>query len=336
MSNKWKDNILRSSFPIEQHVAEELEKKKFYVYGEYSYARTNELGIETEFSIDVRAVEFLCRKDKRNWANIEAYVECKYDSPECRWLFLEYPEKTEVDRPVMLVVDDFSPAHIKNKLPLYRFGDEFSYCTKGIRLTGNDIDNKTIKRGLSQLQYAMPNVVEACWSWQLMANAGEDAAIDFVVGILVTNAPLLILNKGVTIEDIRNSGNISEITRAVNWLAVSQQSHESLRSYANSIGNKFFENHSDLHDRHLQLKELRQDKYDLPVDSTIWWGLHDSYINTLVVNLSSFHELISKICGVVRKLGKFERRFADIEVIKDPLRRRFVPLKPQQGGSPDR
>jgi hypothetical protein len=41
----WKENLLKSSLPLEQLVAEQLERSKFQVAGVFLYIRPNEQGI---------------------------------------------------------------------------------------------------------------------------------------------------------------------------------------------------------------------------------------------------------------------------------------------------
>lgn len=52
-NSKWKDALLKTSLPLEHLVAEKLGKQKFDIWGEFSFVRENEHGLETEFSVDL-------------------------------------------------------------------------------------------------------------------------------------------------------------------------------------------------------------------------------------------------------------------------------------------
>ena len=74
-TKKWKDGLLKSSLPLEQLVAEVLANQKFFVCGEYSYLRTNENGLETEFSVDLEAFDLL-PEPGGSWGELRLLIEC--------------------------------------------------------------------------------------------------------------------------------------------------------------------------------------------------------------------------------------------------------------------
>ena len=57
MSNKkkWKDHFLSSGIPLEHSVSEVLKSRDFFAPREYVYERPNEVGLRTQFSVDVYA-----------------------------------------------------------------------------------------------------------------------------------------------------------------------------------------------------------------------------------------------------------------------------------------
>ena len=88
--SKWKDYLLKSSLPLEQLVAEKLEKSGVYIAGEYPYIRTNDQNISTEFSVDLHAFELLAYSHQKDqyWGNLNFLIECKYNYPGVKWVFL--------------------------------------------------------------------------------------------------------------------------------------------------------------------------------------------------------------------------------------------------------
>jgi hypothetical protein len=49
-NSKWKDALLKTSLPLEHLVAEKLGKQKFDIWGEFSFVRENEHGLETIYT----------------------------------------------------------------------------------------------------------------------------------------------------------------------------------------------------------------------------------------------------------------------------------------------
>ena len=77
----WKESLLKSSLPLETIVAEILTQLDLEIEGEFSYLRTNQEGIETEFSIDIVAQKLFDLTNRtKNLGVIDFLVECKYCS----------------------------------------------------------------------------------------------------------------------------------------------------------------------------------------------------------------------------------------------------------------
>ncbi|WP_157507054.1 hypothetical protein [Ktedonobacter racemifer] len=74
----WKDNILKSSLPLEQLVSEVLEHNDLYTAGAYSYIRPNDHNIDTEFSVDVFAHQDFSSSRAQKMGRSNFLVECKY------------------------------------------------------------------------------------------------------------------------------------------------------------------------------------------------------------------------------------------------------------------
>src|SRR5229473_4520754 len=90
-NSNWKENLLKSSLPLEQLVAEELEKNTFYIAGEYSYTRKNEHEINTEFSIDLLSHKSNLVEKSQFGDILNILIECKYTYPTTKWVFSPHP-----------------------------------------------------------------------------------------------------------------------------------------------------------------------------------------------------------------------------------------------------
>lgn len=83
MATNWKDALLSSGVPLEYSVRRVLESLDIPDAREYKYLRPNENGIETQFSIDLRATHINTKTN--HW--LELFIECKYRKDGNCWIF---------------------------------------------------------------------------------------------------------------------------------------------------------------------------------------------------------------------------------------------------------
>ncbi len=117
-SNKWKDALLKTSLPLEYLVAEKLSRKGFSIRGEYSYTRKNEQGIETEFSVDLHAVDLFKKRSDDHWASLDLLVECKYNHPGVKWVFSPHPKGAVIVTGVITTLEDLCTRRISQSDPI--------------------------------------------------------------------------------------------------------------------------------------------------------------------------------------------------------------------------
>lgn len=213
---KWKDFLLRSSLPLEHVVAEQLVNLNWEVWGQYAYARNNESGMRTDFSVDIQA-----NKDystDTHWlCSFELLIECKYAAPDIKWVFLPYPETSEVlwDTPVY-VFDEVTNKRITDKQSLNMVGDDIPYCIRGIALRDNGFDETPISKGSHQLRYAMPRLAVDAISDQLTLTHDEDVGIRIACTILVTTAPIFALKEGLTLDEVYKAESLDDLV-LIDW-----------------------------------------------------------------------------------------------------------------------
>ena len=151
----WKESLLKSSLPLETIVAEILTQLDLEIEGEFSYLRTNQEGIETEFSIDIVAQKLFDLTNRtKNLGVIDFLVECKYCSPGIKWIFSPLPKYMGY-RGFISVIDYLSIIKVKEIL-LSDPVEKYQYCLKGISLQDKTINPQVIKHGIDQLRYAIP------------------------------------------------------------------------------------------------------------------------------------------------------------------------------------
>ena len=258
-TNRWKDYLLKSSLPLEQMVSEKLEKHKFYVSGEYTYSRTNEHEIETEFSVDLHAFDLLQLRGER-WGNLNVLIECKYNYPGVEWVFSPHPKESLVIVDCIRCLEDLSTKRLRNKKPLYKIGHELQYCTRGIELNKSGADLNTIPRGLHQLRYALPNLVAQEHQAQATVWNEEDLVISLVCPILVTTASLHILKSDLGLEDYQSASSLGEVAEEVDALVVYQEPGSQLYRYCERVAQALHKQHPEI--------ELRLDEFKRILEPT--------------------------------------------------------------------
>lgn len=216
--HKWKDKLISSSLPLEFEAAQILISKKFWITADYTYARTNESGISTDFSVDINANIYTPYLDPNEvTSSLELLIECKQRSPDHKWLFLPDINKG-VFSPITLgrtlhAIDEFSSSFLDQNATV-DFDKRGPFCYKGIEIderTGNVHDSE-IKHGISQLQYALPRLIS-----NGIRSYSQEMPF-FFCPILLTTSKLMILNRGVKIDGFEKMGTIEEIAKPVPYL----------------------------------------------------------------------------------------------------------------------
>ena len=162
-SKKWKDNLLSSSLPLEFNVAKILVSKGFWVNSDFAYAR-NDTGIVKDFSVDIEATAYPPFTDPNKIdASLTLLVECKYRSPNIKWLFMPEPNIGDfspftlgctirkIDEFSSYIIDENKTAEFDNNFPISYKGTEIDFGNQSVH------DNE-LKHGIAQLQYALPRL----------------------------------------------------------------------------------------------------------------------------------------------------------------------------------
>lgn len=152
----WKDHLLKSGLPLEFEVSKFLDSKRCISKMEYTYLRSNENNVDTEFSYDIDSTYI------KGDHYMDLMIECKYRHESTKWIFLpdsynspDFIEETSFMHLINHFMDDREP---EIKFPV-SFGP---LCSKGIELTTDGPNPKTITQAINQLSYAMAGkIVEA-------------------------------------------------------------------------------------------------------------------------------------------------------------------------------
>ncbi len=220
--HKWKDRLLSSSFPLEFDVAKKFAARGFAIDADYSYARSDQ-GIEKDFSVDLLATAYLpIDVPNEIKARLLVLSECKYRTPNKRWLFLPEINSpdffTQFTEPVK-VIDKCSAYTMDNSnvRKLDQSIDDIAYKGIEVNLNNGEVQDVDIKHGINQLRYAIPRVIKE----QIFTNAMNhpDDSVPFLTSsILITTASMYILNEEATLGKIQKAQNFDEICTPVPYL----------------------------------------------------------------------------------------------------------------------
>lgn len=168
----WKENLLSSSVPMEFEVSKLLVKHGFSTSSDYSYTRHGAQGRD-DFSVDLHASIYLpYRRPNEITAEFDLLIECKHRHRNNKWLFFPDPNRGAFS-PFTLghtlrVVDVFSPVMPGDEHTI-AFDNKANFCLKGVEIDLNSgaVHDAEIRRGLAQLQYALPRLVTETIEWNL-------------------------------------------------------------------------------------------------------------------------------------------------------------------------
>lgn len=329
---KLKQQLLKSSLPLEHIVTQRMEESHFEVVGEYAYRKPNEFDKDTEFSVDAYGYDFV-GEGADLWGILNLLVECKYCHPGVRWVFAPHPQKS----PVMMGP---TTTACLEELTTYRlrgggsFGLilKFPICTHGVSLLASGEEPHTISRGLNQLRYAVPNLMADECERQIDSIEERHLWISLIFPILVTTATLHVLKSDLSIEDFELASNLDEVTEEEKFLVVHQQPGPQLRQYSNSVRVRMENSKNGLVGRRLlQASECR--KAANPTGEHPRWDMEqfrqrflDAGYDVLVVTLRALPELLRIIRSEATDSGVGRERIGCLVLDKDTGVARLAPL----------
>jgi len=234
-NSNWKENLLKSSLPLEQLVAEELEKKNFYIAGEYSYTRQNEHEIDTEFSIDLLSRKSNLVEASQYGDELNILIECKYTYPTTKWVFSPHLNR------YFDSLNIYCLNHSRQCVLAHRLNIDFQVCTKGIGLYDKTFDPNVISHGLNQLRYGMPNLI-----YQQLNNMDNgytkyEPRHICICLMLVTTANLYILKPGQKLDTYYAASVIEDVSEKADALIVTQVMSPLLFQYSEKLLQSYLE-----------------------------------------------------------------------------------------------
>ncbi|HWA35811.1 MAG TPA: hypothetical protein VG737_16830 [Cyclobacteriaceae bacterium] len=216
MNKKWKDKLLSSGFPLEYEVSDILIKSAFHVGGEYAYIRRGYMPFQ-EFSVDLESFCFISESEKNDnyFGRLTLLIECKYRKDGKTWLFM--PDDNDPDfSPIFPAAIRQFPqftSYKYNETVVTTFCNSFPAVMKGIEINinGGDVFDTDIRHAINQLRYGLPGIIS-----REIGNAAsahpDDCKPFFILPLIVTNAPIRILNSGENLRKIYIAENLDDIS----------------------------------------------------------------------------------------------------------------------------
>lgn len=209
---------------------------------EYSYLRPDENRVVNEFSYDIDSSYI------KGSHFFSLMLECKYCHESTNWLFLpsEYGGHLEIGTSAFLHPNDhFTQEH---KFP-------FSYndlppiapiCSKGIEITTDGQNPKTITQAISQLSYAMAEKIASGMEHQFEKFLGTSEIIFYDIPIIVTTANLYRLKENTTIENIKAAEEILQFATKEDCLVLDTNIGKDLERHNLGIFSRFISQYTDI------------------------------------------------------------------------------------------
>ncbi len=187
-NNKWKDYLLKSGLPLEYEIVDFLESKGCISSFEHSYLRPDENLIENEFSFDIDSSYI------KEHHFFKLLIECKYRDSSTNWLFLpaEFGGPNELGNTSFLHPNDHFTQHIKFPFKHIELPPFAKPCLKGIELTSDGQNPKTITQAVNQLNYAMAEFIADDMVHQIDELLATSEIIFYNIPIIVTTVLICI------------------------------------------------------------------------------------------------------------------------------------------------
>ncbi len=230
--NAWKDHLLKSGIPLEFEVIKFLNQKGCVSRFDQTYLRNNENLIATEFSYDIDSSYI------RGNHFIDLMIECKYRHDSTKWVFLPEHYRSDIDdittTGFMHPIDHFNT----KKQPQIDFPITFApLCSKGIELTSQGPNPKTITQATAQLSYGMAHKIVSAIQHQTdeILSQHFNGTIFYSIPVIITTAHLYRLREDIDIETIQLAENIESISTQVPYLIVKAKPGSDLATYNRKI-----------------------------------------------------------------------------------------------------
>ena len=253
---KWKDYLLKSGLPLEYEVKKILDERKCQTRFEHSYLRPDENNVINEFSFDISSAYI----HEYNISFFDMMIECKYRDESTNWLFIpsESSPIGNITSGSFVHINDHFTKYTKHPFGLNQVPTIALECSKGIEITNDGQNPKTITQAASQLSYAMAEAMTGGMYAQFSGEAGTTEQMFYHLPIIITTANLYRLKENVNIDTIKKSDTLEEISTKEDCLVLKHHIGKDLEKHSLNVFADFIKkyNHISLNKR---LKSFNED-----------------------------------------------------------------------------
>lgn len=230
-TTKWKNFLLKSGLPLEYEVKTILDIKNCISSFEYSYLRHDENSIINEFSFDINSAYI-----KGNHF-FKLMIECKYRDSSTDWLFLpgKYGGPSELGHTSFLHPCDHFTKRAKFPFKWPELPPIGKACLKGVEITSESQNPKTITQAINQLSYAMAEMIVDDMIHQIEELLATSEMIFYNIPIIITTANLYRLNENITIEKLKETDTLLDIATKENCLVLETKIGKDLERHNKNI-----------------------------------------------------------------------------------------------------
>lgn len=318
-NTKWKEFLLKSGLPLEYEIQELLRQNKYWGQFEFSYVRRNENDILNEFSCDINASKHGAGAPYPNHF-VQLLIECKYRHESTNWIFTPEDYHNEADiRPDSYLHSNSSFAKSNKFIFGSVFEEQFPACGKGIEVTNNGQNPKSIHQATKQLGYGMMIKVLEGMGNQMKYKDHRDT-VQYTIPIIVTTANLYRLEKNVTIKHIKNAENIEDIAKKEDCIFLQSNIGEDLKKHNRGLVKEFIKNIGKT-----KLEERFNEIGSWTVEEWLNYHANEIPVGVLVINHSDksqgFSQLFKTLDNVVLNPTKeiYDKLTVNLEELKKIL-----------------
>jgi hypothetical protein len=179
-----------------------------------------------------------------------------------------------------------------------------------VNTSSGEVFDKDIKHGISQLKYALPYVIRNAIEHNLNSHI-DDAGHNFIIPILVTNADLFLLKETFSIEMLKTTNSVEELSTKVPNLIYYYDNGPEFKVHHRDVFKNFeqsyIENRNIKEIEKRQRSRLKKDKfYHSPKDLCFDllkpdnWTLDNYYSQFFICDFGHFEDLTKAIVNAIR------------------------------------
>lgn len=276
---------------------------------------------------------------KAQWiATLNLLIECKYSAPGVKWIFLPYPETSEVFSGCIKVFDQLANKRLLNHSDIESLDSNIPYCIRGISIFDSGFDENSISRGLSQLRYAMPRLAERSFRWHSDDRLDEDISLSYGCSIMVTTAPIYVLKEKISLENFYGAESLDDVALECEAVVLWNKDAPDRERYSDEIYKDLIDGDAGIKNRIYEYSKVFPAKHSgryiyQPSLQSLRGAIGGAGDHVLVINFRYLEPYLKKIRALVKKSLKSIEKCAEVSF--DPVSQTIVikPISSNKGRS---